>query len=180
MVRKILIKLMCLCVVMSLFGCKPDNTVDHVADDPPSPYPCEINEFFTNGTQYITFASFEITSEYYETIESTDDKRHFVVLGVNTNLIEYDFMHPLNEAEIWYPGVEPDLEFVEFDEENKKIIYEIHCDDSIDCAELCNLKSYEDGYFGHNGVYIQLQCFDQLFKFDYVSYRGVIFALYFE
>ena len=173
------------CVAVSLCGCNQDDKEEVRDCAQPSFYTYHFGEACGNVEVFIQIKSFEISDSYGDTVATEDNESgsgYYVILGVNTDLIEHDFTHPKNEVyltlEAFFPIYEGiDLEFVLFDPENKKLVYEITYDERIDYEQLCSLKP-TDGDDERNSItspafVMELMCFKgESFRVENVLHFG--------
>lgn len=173
------------CAAVCFCGCNQEDKEDVENGAEPSPYSYHFGEVCANTAVFIQIKSFEISDSYGDTIATEEDdvgSGYYVILGVNTNLIEQDFTHPKNEVYMIFGDENgrdfksDDLEFVLFDEENKELVYEIPYDERIDYDQLCGLKPSDDNeryYITSPAFVMQLMCFEgEALHIENVLYYG--------
>ena len=168
--------------IMSIFtACNNETPPDlNNTGAPESYFEYGFNEECSNGTKYIKIESFEVSTTYDNYEVTTNDEGHYVILGVTTNLTENNFSDQENLLELWLsPSQLVNLNFVLYDSENKKLVYEVPQNDSLDYTKILSLKvSNSEEYFPCLNLLFNV--FDEYCTIDNIQYCGRIIELNLE
>jgi len=185
MTKRIVALFLIFAVTVCVFGCK-DNTVDQGLSDIlhySSEWWCGFDEECFDGIRKLKATSFEISSSYENELESAyNGSGYYVILGVETNLIEHDFTHPQNVVtlRLFYDKYYTlNLDFLKFDAENGKLVYGIPYDESVDYDAVSKLKVSEEQTYHEPLLRIALKCFDGYFYVgeSYYHARSIVIHL---
>ena len=151
MIKRIISLSLVFTILFCLFGCS-DNTEDKadIFDTllESSRWWCGFDENCYDRVRQLKVNSFEISSSYENELENSyNGSGYYVILGVETNLIEHDFTHPQNivELRLFYDKTYIlNLDFLEFDSENSRLVYGIPYEEGVDYSAISKLKVSEE------------------------------------
>lgn len=174
MIKRIISLSLVFTILFCLFGCsgnKPEEP-DSVDCHESSEWWCGLGEECMDGIRRLKVTSFEISSSYENELENHyNGSGYYVILGVETNLIEHDFTHPQNSVSLRLVGPGLSLDFLEFDTENGKLVYGIPYDESVDYDAVSKLKVSEEQAYYEPMLRISLKCFEGYFYVDGLYYH---------
>ena len=174
MIKRIISLSLVFTILFCLFGCK-DNGLgagDTENCHYSSEWWCGLGEECSDDIRDLKVTSFEISSSYENELENPyNGSGYYVILGVETNLIEHDFTHPQNSVLLRLVGPELSLDFLMFDAENGKLVYGIPYDESVDYDAVSKLKVSEEQAYYEPMLKISLKCFEGYFYHDELYYH---------
>lgn len=154
-------------------GCD-NNTTPSDSDNTGAPetyYEYGFMEECSNGTKYIKIESFDVSDNYDNVVES-NNVHYYVILGVNTNLSDDDFSNENNLLELWLsPQERLVLNFVSWDVNTEKLVYEIPQNEVLDHSELLNL-GISDSEEHYPFLYMLFNVFDNYCIVEDTQYCG--------
>lgn len=182
MIKRIISLSLVFTILFCLFGCKDNglgagNTEIGLYS---SEWWCGFGEECSDDIRDLKVTSFEISSSYENELENPyNGSGYYVILGVETNLIEHDFTHPQNSVSLRLIGPKLSLDFLEFDAENGKLVYGIPYDESVDYDAVSKLKVSEEQTYYEPMLRISLKCFEGYFyiRDGYYHKRSIVIHL---
>lgn len=99
-----------------------------------------LQQMCKKGDKYIKATSFAISTSYGTDEITTDGDQYYVILGVETNLSEEELADRRNKVRLYDLNVSRNLNFVLYDSENGKLIYEIPKNEGYDYSKLTDLR----------------------------------------
>ena len=170
--KRFLILIFTMMVMMLFSGCNDnDSPVSDNTGGPETYYEYGFMEECSNGTKYIKIESFDV-SDNHSSAAVSDAVHYYVVLKINTNLSNDDFSNDDNLLELWLsPQERLVLNFISWDVDTKKLVYEIPQNESLDYSELLNLEisNSEEQY---PFLYLLFNVFDNYCVVDNTQYCG--------
>lgn len=187
MIKRIISLSLVFTILFCLFGCKDnglgagDTETCHYSSE----WWCGFGEECSDDIRDLKVTSFEISSSYENELENPyNGSGYYVILGVETNLIEHDFTHPQNVValRLFYDKYYTlNLDFLKFDAENGKLVYGIPYDESVDYDAVSKLKVSEEQAYYEPLLRIALKCFDGYFYLSdsdlYYHARSIVIHL---
>ena len=149
MVKYLLFVILLLVAISMFFGCdfnsilNSNNNVslEHGTGGPESYHMYGFMEKCSNGDKYITVESFEVSTAYENEEVALNDAGCYIFLGISSNLKSDDFSNQDNLIELWLsPQERIQLNFVSWDFDNRKLVYEISGNETMDYSEILNLS----------------------------------------
>ena len=149
MFKRSLILLLILVIITIFSGCIFNNNPnsnnngepEHITGYPESYFIYGHMEKCSNGDKYITVESFEVSSAYENDTIILNDAGCYIVMSVSSNLTSDDFSNQANLIELWLsPQERLLLNFVLWDVDNGRLVYEVPKNESKDYSKILNLK----------------------------------------
>lgn len=176
MLKRCLTVLLIISICAALCGCfcPKNNGVHSYTTDLPNISSYGLFETIAENDKYITATSFEISSSYETGDITTNGSGYFIIIGVDTNMVDDDF-RPSSHSGVIFDPEGAKLNFVLLDRENGKLVYEIEENEKFDYSILKELKisdSKQNDFYieiwmqpfkiKHNNAYY----FNKIFRFN--------------
>lgn len=150
-----------------------DGNPEHVVGDPESYFVYGFMEKCSNSDKYITIESFEVSTTYENDEITLNDDRCYIILGVNSNLTHDDFSNQANLIELWLsPQERLLLNFVSWDVEDNKLVYEVPLNGTESYSDILNLKISASEEIDYPFINIFFEIFDEYCVVDGTQYCG--------
>ena len=163
-----------------MFGCNTAETKSYIQHSVELYYEYGIREKCANDSNYFMINAIEIVPSYDG--ETTDSNACYVVLGVETDLLESNFSDSNNMIELRFSSNQVfNLNYVMYDAENGKLVYEIVCEETFDYSQIYNLAvSNSNEKYEYPFLSVLLDCFNGYCTVDEIQYCGKYIIIYFE
>lgn len=179
MIKRFLCFFLTIVTIITFSGCdssEPEKENCHYGET----YICGFMEECSNGTKYIKVNSFEVSTVYeYDDILT---EGYYVILGVETNFEESDFIDENSFVCLRDGTSNIKLNYIMWDVDNEKLVYEIPQHLDINYSHILNLKisnAVPDEHSITLSLDYDVYAYD-LFRIDGVQYAGRVIELYLE